>query len=192
MVETLLPWGVSVACYYIGGDYSSNHYDMYFKNAETDGTWVEKTTDVGQKLYDGADLVKDGVHGYGSVQKTTGGVVAAQKGLSRWQGIQAARNASLESARAAEAGYNNLKSINQAATGANKQVERLQQGVKTNKSNAKNAKIKMGAGIGLGIIGGIGSVFVERHFDNINEGLEKDIINSLDSYKGNEVISFTI
>ena len=74
---------LTVSCYYIGGDYSSNHYGMYFRDADPQGIWVEETTEAGQKIYNDVKLAKNSAHNYETVQKTTGSITTTHKGLSK-------------------------------------------------------------------------------------------------------------
>lgn len=53
---------LTVSCYYIGGDYSSNHYGMYFRDADPQRIWVEETTEAGQKNYNDVKLAKNSAH----------------------------------------------------------------------------------------------------------------------------------
>lgn len=90
---------INIGCYYLGGDYTSNHYDMLTKEEESQGTWLETATGTGHDIYDGIDLTKNAIHDYSNVTNANASVIAAQKGLSKWENIEVARQSALMEAQ---------------------------------------------------------------------------------------------
>lgn len=170
---------INIGCYYLGGDYTSNHYDMLTKEEESQGTWLETATGTGHDIYDGIDLTKNAIHDYSNVTNANASVIAAQKGLSKWENIELARQSALMEAQATGQGAKEIKNINQGVRGASRQVDKLTTDVTKTAQNAQIAKYKMMSGIALGVIGGWASHEISKLFDKKQDGLETEMIKDL-------------
>lgn len=177
---------INIGCYYLGGDYTSNHYDMLLKGAAPQGTWLENATETGSDIYDGINLTKDAIHDYSNVTHANTSVVAVQKGLSKWEEIELARQTTLIEAQSANAGVKEIKNINQGLKGASKQVDRLAADATKAAQNARNAKLRMVSGIALGVIGGALSKRVGKLFDEEKKGIERDMIKNLNDLRAQD------